>query len=333
MADGIRNRNCMADKLSQAADEAPNAELRRQLRALLRTVMADRTASTDAQLDQELIGLAGELLDCVRQGKQAVVQVQIERIEALLPRRAVLAQGGKRMSLFKRISERLGGKPRASMADAACSQADANIFELEKQIAQLSEDRERELDKLRQYVHQAAQYKDESMEYKQLKSRAGLVKKQIAIYESQISAHFTALMNNQRYKQMIASGQAMQGLSDMLPDPAEADVLLEQIAQRTDEVKFKQDAFGDKLREYEDRIDLGATLQTPEDAEFDAAVMAARGEAGREAQPEPAPQGDEAERAASSAGAGTPRDEVQTAADAAEPELPERRAVSEAPEF
>lgn len=279
MANGIQARNQIAEGLSLAADEAKDAALRQRLRALTRTVLSDRLAETSETVDRELIELSGELAIWVRQGQTAVAEKEIERIEALLPRRAVPVQGGKKMGLFKKISEKLGGKPKVSAADAARDQADSQLFELEKQIALLSEKRKREVEKLRQFVEQAVPLDSESFEYQQLRGRAGIVKKQIALYEDQINTYFRALMDNQRYAQLIDNGQAMQGLSSLLPDPAEADVLLEQLSQQVEDVRDRQDAFSDTVRAYDARMTAGVRVSAPEDDAFDRAVAAARGEA------------------------------------------------------
>lgn len=336
MANGIQARNRIAERVSLAADETGGAELRRKLRALARTVLADRAADTNEQVDQELIRLADELLLCARQGHAAVAEKYIERIEALLARRAMPAQGGRKMGFFKKLSDKLGAKPKVSTAEAALNQADGQLFELEKKVALLSEKRGREVEKLRQLVGQAASLDAESFEYKQLRSRAGIVKKQIALYEDQINTYFRALMDNQRYKQLIDNGQAMQGLSDLIPDPAEADVLLEQLSQQIEDIRDRQDAFSDTVNAYDARMASGTRTQIPEDEDFDRAVAAARGEAAAQAaeRAEAATQTVErAEAAAQTAERAEPACEAPEGSEAADEAAQPQRSLSDAQEF
>ena len=278
MANGIQVRNRLAECITRAADETDNAELRRQLRALARTVLAERAERTDARVDQELLQRADELLLDVRQGRTAAIGLYIQRIEALLPQRTMPAQGGKKMGLLKRISNKLGGAPKPSAADAARNEVDAHLFELEKKIALLSEKRKHEVEKLRQLVGQAASLDASSFEYQLLSGRAGNVKKQIAQYEEQSKAYFRALMDNERYKQLMENGQAMEGLAGLVPDTAEADVLLDQLSQRVEDVRDRQDTFAGTIQAYEKRMNAGANVPLPEDGEFDQAVAAVRGE-------------------------------------------------------
>ena len=210
MKNAIRNRNQIADSVSQAADAAGDAALRRKLRDLYKEIMDDRSEVSDEKKDEELLTIAGTLISYARDGQAGAADVVMERMRKLLAERSLVdRKGGKKMGLFGKIRESLGGKPKEDPAAAAQKTADEALFALEQKISVLSENRQKEVEKLRSIIKEAAGYDQGSYEYKQARMRASSVKAQIKLYEQQIDAHFQALMNNQRYLQMINNGMAM----------------------------------------------------------------------------------------------------------------------------
>lgn len=183
------------------------------------------------------------------------------------------------MGLFDKLKDKLGAKPKVAAEDAARSNVDNQLFELEKNVELLAQKRAGEMDKLRAMVQQAAGMDPNSYEYKQIRARASLVKNQIKLYEGQIDAQFRALMDNQRYLQLIDNGLTMKNLSALLPNPAEADAILDDLTRAVQKVQDQQEAFSDVIGAYGSRMDAGmAPVLDAADDEFDSAVAAARGE-------------------------------------------------------
>lgn len=299
MKNAIRNRNRIADSISQAADAARDADLRRELRGLLKEVMSDHSEVSDEKKDAELQEIAQTLIGFAREGQAAVANIAMERMRALLASRS--SAGGKeekRVGLFGKIKQTLGGKPKESATDAARSAADATLYKLEQEIELISGRRQKEVDKLREIIKEAAAFKPDSYEYKHARARAGSVKQQIKLYEGQIDAHFKALMNNQRYMQLIDNGLAMKNLAALVPDPAEADAILDELSADVEAWQDKQDAFSDVVGDYGSRISRATGTLDLLDDEFDQAVAELRGEA---AKPEAAPAAPEAPQPAAAA--------------------------------
>ena len=184
------------------------------------------------------------------------------------------------MGLFDKLKDQLGGKPKVAAEDAARANVDNQLFALEKNVALLAEKRSGEVEKLRALVQQAAGMDPNSYEYKQIRARASVVKNQIKLYEGQIDAQFHALMDNQRYLQLIDNGQTMKNLSSLLPNPAEADAILDDLTRAVQQVQDHQEAFSDVIGAYSQRMGAGMSnvLDTADD-DFDSAVAAARGDA------------------------------------------------------
>ena len=118
------------------------------------------------------------------------------------------------------------------------------------------------------------------------RARAGSIKQQIRLYENQIDAHFQALMNNQRYLQLIDNGLAMKNLSALVPDPAEADAILEKLTVHVEEWQDKQESFSDVITSYGNRVGSTSGVLDAADDEFDRAVSELRADADAK-QPEP----------------------------------------------
>ena len=280
MADAIKNRNHLANLIALASDDAKSAPLRHQLRSLEKEIMKERSAVSDPARDAQLAQLATELRDYVRQGQESVAVKYIERIQTLMLSRSEPAQGGqKKMGLFDKLKDKLGGKPKVAAEDAARSNVDNQLFELEKNVALLAEKRAAQVEQLRGMVQQAAGMDPNSYEYKQIRARASLVKNQIKLYEGQIDAQFRALMDNQRYLQLIDNGMTMKNLSALLPNPAEADAILDDLTRAVQKVQDQQEAFSDVIGAYGNKMDAGmAPVLDAADDDFDSAVAAARGD-------------------------------------------------------
>ena len=265
MADAIKNRNHLANLIALASDDAKSAPLRHQLRSLEKEIMKDRSAVSDPARDAQLAQLATELRDYVRQGQESVAVKYIERIQTLMLSRSEPAQGGqKKMGLFDKLKDKLGGKPKVAAEDAARSNVDNQLFELEKNVALLAEKRAAQVEQLRGMVQQAAGMDPNSYEYKQIRARASLVKNQIKLYEGQIDAQFRALMDNQRYLQLIDNGMSRDSRSQLY---------------RMQKVQDQQEAFSDVIGAYGNKMDAGmAPVLDAADDDFDSAVAAARGD-------------------------------------------------------
>ena len=279
MKKAISNRNRIADCLSQAADATKDAELRRRLRALEREVMRDQTETSDERTDGELLELAQSVIGYARDGQQTVADNAMARIRELMLRRgrAVEGRSGK-MGLLGKIKQTFG-KTKEKPEDAARNAADATLFKLEQEIELISQKRGAEVEKLRGVIQEAAGYKPDSYEYRHARARAGSIKQQIRLYENQIDAHFQALMNNQRYLQLIDNGLAMKNLSALVPDPAEADAILEKLTVHVEEWQDKQESFSDVITSYGNRVGSTSGVLDAADDEFDRAVSELRADA------------------------------------------------------
>ena len=279
MKKAIANRNRIADCLSQAADAAKDAELRRRLRALEREVMQDQTVVADERTDGELLELAQSVVGYARDGQQTVADNALARIRELMSRRgrAVEGRSGK-MGLLGKIKQTFG-RPKEKPEDVARNAADATLFKLEQEIELISQKRSAEVEKLRGVIQEAAGYKQDSYEYRHARAKAGGIKQQIRLYEGQIDAHFQALMNNQRYLQLIDNGLAMKNLSALVPDPAEADAILEKLTVHVEEWQDKQESFTDVIASYGNRVGNASGMLDAADDEFDLAVSELRADA------------------------------------------------------
>ena len=287
MKNAIRNRNRIAEVVSQAADAAGDAAIRRKLRDLYKEIMDDRSEVSDEKKDEELLEIAGTLTAFVREGQAGAVDTAIGRMRTLLAGRAeVNKKGGKKMGLFGKIRESLGGKPKEDPAAAARNAADEALYKLEQEISVLSDRRKKEMDKLRGIIREAAGYEAGSFEYKQARMRASGIKAQIKLYENQIDTHFQALMNNQRYLQMIDNGLAMKNLASYIPDTAEADVILEGLNKDVEDMQDRQETFTGVLDEYGNKIGMSSRMMDELDDEFDRQVARQKAE---QKKPSPVP--------------------------------------------
>lgn len=263
--------------------------MRRQLRALEREVMNDRTTDPDSRWDDELLGVAQSLIGYAREDQATAAQKAMARIRELMAKRGSMAERSeKKVGLIGKLKQSFGKKKEAP-EEAAQNAADSALYALEQKIEQISQKRGTEVEKLRGVIREAAAYDPDSYEYKSARMRAGAIKQQIKLYESQIDAHFKALMNNQRYSQLIENGLAMKELASLIPDPSEADAILERLNMDVDDLNDKQDIFDDVIRTYGSKVDAASGAMRYEDDEFDRAVSELRADSKQQAAEAAAP--------------------------------------------
>lgn len=271
MKTAIKNRNEIANGIDAAADEVKSLALRRELRALAREVMKDRNETSDERVDAELLELSKGLIQYARLQNGAIINSTSARIRELMYRRATEG-GGKSMGVFGKIKKAIVGEPKPSLTDKVKNEADANLFKMERQMEVLSQEREKSMTELRAIIAKAAEYDKNSYEYKSARRAAGVIKEKIRLQEKNIDTYYKTLMSSQRYIQLIEYGEARKSLAQWVPDPAELDLVMDDLALAVEEFDAAQSEIDSIIGENARRMGTQLEEEEYEDDDFDSEV-------------------------------------------------------------
>ena len=125
---------------------------------------------------------------------------------------------------------------------------------------------EGEMGKIRECVAQAAKFEKDSSEYKALRQDAITHKKKAEAYEKAMHAALEVLNKNSKYETMLEGGMTLARLNSMMPDPDEAEKLLQEIADVAEALRDKQDELDDLFEEY--GKDISGTISNPNPVDF-----------------------------------------------------------------
>lgn len=278
MATGaIQRRNQIANQIGHAVEAATTFELRKQLRALEKTMMQDRTTVSDAQKDQKILALVEDLYEQIKKGNEFLASNYISRISLLMTQRKILTdKRGDEKGMLDKLKNALRKKPKETLANAANKKIDESLFQLEIEAEIGSVKRTKALEDLRQIVASAVSLSPDSYEYRQARSRASAIKECIRLYEGQIDIAYKTLVDSQRYQQLIDNGLTIKKIKDLLPDPIEVDIVLEELTKTVEDVRETQMEFSSAVNVHARKMTTGASGDSIQDAEFDLAVASAR---------------------------------------------------------
>lgn len=242
----------------------------------------EETPVHSMDLSMEILEMTEELKACMEKNRLQMAEVYLSRLDGLIE---TVRQGegkDRNMGLRNKLSSLLGRKkedPQDKLLHSQKEDAKKKIFQLQKRIVEFSEERSGILDEFNQKLKECAAYEADSCEYKLARQQAQHLRKRIAETEKQIQFFANLLQKNEDYHNMLRTGEITFELRDYMPDGAEADVLMQRIAEETEDITANIDTFGQTIDKYARILDAASPSDVlAEDKEFDDMVQKLRKE-------------------------------------------------------
>lgn len=235
------------------------------------------------ELLEEAVKEIEETKSLISKGHKELAEVYLKRLEALAD--SAGKESGRRKKFMGLVSKFKGlfGKEKEVTQDGLIRNqeeaADWKIFQLEKKIAELSDERVQIMKQFEGKVTECAKWQPDSYEYKIHRQQALRLRSQVANVEKQIVMHANLLESNSKYRAMLETGRTTFEIRNYMPDAAEADLLMKMISDEVVDMNGDMAAFEQNVAEYSDKVDR--TLVFDEftgDADFDRMVQEKRQE-------------------------------------------------------
>lgn len=271
-----QSRKHMIRELCACEDRADSDRLTARIRKLRYRFeeRSIRSASWSSEILQDL----EELKPLLVRKNRALTELYLDRLETLSDNALRGEQRGEKcMGIFTRLKASFGKDKKGPQDKLLRTQEDAEkkIFQLEKKIVELSDQRTDLMRQLHEKVKACASLEPDSYEYKLIRQQAMTLRPRISNIEKQVSIHLNLLQSNAQYRTMLESGRTTFEIRNYMPDPAEADMLMQLISDRTAEIVGDLEDFGQSVSAFGEKIDRAGTLFASEDdEEFDRMVLA-----------------------------------------------------------
>lgn len=232
---------------------------------------------------EEIIQNADELIRLFVKKDQRMVELYLARLEALTDAAYSRERKEKgRMSLLSKLKAVVGGNkedPQNKLLQKQEEDIDQKIFRMEKKIIELSDQRNQQMQQFKEEIKKCASLDEKSPEYKLTRQKASTLHLRIKNIERNIDMYADQLLKNSEYQMMLETGRLTFEMSNYMPDPAEADLLMQQISDKVGETADDMKEFGQKVSEYSRKIEKTKSgFERQENEELDQLIQAERQE-------------------------------------------------------
>ena len=271
----------MCQELARCEDRACDAQWEARFRRLKRKFEGIAVPSSD--FCAEVLEVIGELKPLMEKKQLQMAEIYVMRLEALAETAGRQERQDNRMGLLAKIGSLLGGKkddPEGELLRTQTEDAKQKIFQLQKKIAEISEERSGLMAEFEQKLKECAGCPADSYEYKLTRQQAQSLRKRIGDLENELKLYASLLQKNEAYHSMLKNGETAFELRNYMPDSAEADLLMQKIAEETQDIAAEIASFGESVENYGGMLDAANPSDVfGEDPEFDRKVQEMREEA------------------------------------------------------
>lgn len=230
---------------------------------------------------EEIIQNADELIRLFIKKDQRMVELYLARLEALTDAAYSRERKEKKqMSLLSKLKAVVGGSkedPQNKLLQKQEEDIDQKIFRMEKKIIELSDQRNQQMQQFKEEIKKCASLDEKSPEYKLTRQKASTLHLRIKNIERNIDMYADQLLKNSEYQMMLETGRLTFEMSNYMPDPAEADLLMQQISDKVGETADDMKEFDQKVSEYSRKIEKTKSgFERQENEELDQLIQAER---------------------------------------------------------
>ncbi|MDO5422137.1 MAG: hypothetical protein Q4F41_00240 [Eubacteriales bacterium] len=242
-------------KLELCGDGNEDPEIRQSLRNTL--ALLREAKSRNPAMQRQMLETAQNLQEALRQGRLSTARLEAKRLEASA-KEWKQKPGGSR-SVMERLKKLF--KPKKSQEDVRheqierqLKQAEDNIGEIKERLSRLSDQWEQCYQELQTLAAESVKMDKKNPRYAQLLAEAKEKQSKMKILEGQMKQFSAVLQNNTQYQTMLDNGRITLDLQALMPETAQAELLMEQIAQGAEDTKERIQDMDEILKKGNQRV-------------------------------------------------------------------------------